>query len=312
MSGHFAYICLYNQNDSLMKKFLPSMILSFALSIPSLVNAQPIPTAGDSFNPPLEPEMVCDFADWTPDDVEIKGSTQGLAMYGKYAVVLHDKGMCCIFDMKEKKLVSAFQLEGNTSHCNNACFAKRKAGKDSVFPLLYSSECGGTNCCFVTDLSFNGGKILQKIYFDGSGYAGTIDWCLEVKNGFIYTYGGINGSYKLLKKFRLPSLSDSDANGEVHLTDADVLDETRINEGINIWQGSYVQGKYAFLPDGYAPHDLLLHIVDMKKKAIVKTKNLNELIDEPEGIDIHGKWVYVVFHTSGQPRHSKLYRFNLK
>jgi transposase len=50
----------------------------------------------------------------------------------------------------------------------------------------------------------------------------------------------------------------------------------------------------------------------MKKKAIVKTKNLNELIDEPEGIDIHGKWVYVVFHTSGQPRHSKLYRFNLK
>ena len=94
--------------------------------------------------------------------------------------------------------------------------------------------------------------------------------------------------------------------------DKDVLDETLLNEGINIWQGSYVRGKYAFLPDGYAPYDLLLHVVDLKKKQIIKTKNLNDLVDEPEGIDIHGKWVYVVFHTSGKPRHSKLYRFNLK
>lgn len=295
-----------------MKKTTLAIALTALFIFPVLTFAQVIPTAGDSFNPPLEPQFVCDFADWTPDDTEIKGSTQGLAMYRKWAVVLHDKGMCCIFDMKEKKLVSAFQLEGNTSHCNNACFAKVKAGKGSVFPLLYSSECGGGNCCYVTDLSFNGGKIVQKIYFDGSGYAGTIDWCLDVKNGFIYTYGGINGSYKLLKKFRLPSLEDSDEKGEVHLTDKDVLDETRLNEGINIWQGSYVRGKYAFLPDGYAPYDLLLHVVDLKKKQIVKTKNLNDLVDEPEGIDIHGKWVYVVFHTSGEPRHSKLYRFNLK
>ena len=295
-----------------MKKAFLSASLSLSLLLTLSSHAQVIPTAGDSFNPPLEPQFVCDFADWTPDNTEIKGSTQGFAMYRNWAVVLHDKGMCCIFDMKEKKLVSAFQLEGNTSHCNNACFAKVKAGKGSVFPLLYSSECGGSNCCYVTDLSFTGGKILQKIYFDGSGYAGTIDWCLDVKNGFIYTYGGINGSYKLLKKFRLPSLEESDEKGEVHLTDKDVLDETLLNEGINIWQGSYVRGKYAFLPDGYAPYDLLLHVVDLKKKQIIKTKNLNDLVDEPEGIDIHGKWVYVVFHTSGKPRHSKLYRFNLK
>lgn len=260
---------------------------------------------------PLEEEFVCDFADWTPDSIQIKGSTQGMAMYRHYTVVVHDKGMCCIYDMKKKALVSAFMLEGNTSHCNNAFFGKEKYSGKSRFPLLYISECRGKHACLVTDLREDGGKIVQKIYYEGTDYPGSIDWCADVKNGFIYTFGGINGSFKLLKKFRMPKLSDSDENGEVHLKDSDVLDVTRIESGINIWQGSYVAGDYAFLPDGYPPHDRLLHIVNLKTKRIERTKNLNDLVDEPEGIDIHGKWIYVVFHTSGQPRHSKLWRFKL-
>ena len=31
--------------------------------------------------PPLKPEFVCDFADWTPLDEEVTGSTQGFAMH---------------------------------------------------------------------------------------------------------------------------------------------------------------------------------------------------------------------------------------
>ena len=156
-----------------------------------------------------------------------------------------------------------------------------------------------------------GSQIVQKIFYTGTDYAGTIDWCLDAENGFIYTYGGRNGDYKLLKKFRLPKLADSDANGEVHLTDADVLDVTRLDTGINIWQGSIVRGRYAYLPDGYAPHDLLLHVVDLEKKQIVFTKNLHDLLDEPEGICLTPDYAYVVFHTSGEPRHSKLWRFSL-
>ena len=37
-------------------------------------------------------QTVCDFADWTPDSVTVTGSTQGFAMHGKYAFVMHDKG----------------------------------------------------------------------------------------------------------------------------------------------------------------------------------------------------------------------------
>ena len=262
--------------------------------------------------PPLKPEFVCDFADWTPEDEEVTGSTQGFAMYGNYAFVLHDKGRLCIFDMKKKKMAANYLLEGNTSHCNNACFGVEKASRRSQFPLLYIASCGGENCCYVTDVSLKGSRIVQKIFYTGTDYAGTIDWCLDAENGFIYTYGGRNGDYKLLKKFRLPRLADSDVNGEVHLTDADVLDVTRLDTGINIWQGSIVRGRYAYLPDGYAPHDLLLHLVDLQDKRIVLSRNLNDLKDEPEGICLTSDYAWVVFNTSDGPRHSRLWRFSLK
>ena len=289
---------------------MKKLLLILTLAAATLPGRAQFGKAG--FQPSLEPEFVCDFADWTPAEAEVTGSTQGFAMHGRYAFVLHDKGHICIFDMKKKKLVNNFQLEGNTSHCNNACFGVEKASRKSKFPLLYIASCGGPNCCYVTDITLEGSRIVQKIFYTGTDYAGTIDWCLDAKNGFIYTYGGRNGDYKLLKKFRLPRLADSDANGEVHLTDDDVLDVTRLDTGINIWQGSIVRGRYAFLPDGYAPHDLLLHVVDLEEDRIVLTKNLNELVDEPEGIDLRGHWAYVVFHTAREPRHSKLWRFRLR
>jgi len=261
--------------------------------------------------PPLKPEFVCDFADWTPENETVTGSTQGFAMNGNYAFVLHDKGRLCIFDMKKQKMVANYMMEGNTSHCNNACFGVEKASRRSQFPLLYVASCGGENCCYVTDVTLKGSSVVQKIFFDGTGYAGTIDWCLDAENGFIYTYGGRNGDYKLLKKFKLPRLADSDANGEVHLTDADVLDETRLDKGINIWQGSIVRGRYAYLPDGYAPHELFLHVVDLEAKRIILSKNITDLKDEPEGICLTPDYAYVVFHTAKEPRHSKLWRFTL-
>lgn len=117
---------------------------------------------------PLNAELIADFADWTPDSMEIKGSTQGLAMYRNFAVVVHDKGMCCIYDMKKKALVAAFMMEGNTSHCNNAFFGKEKFSRKSKFPLLYVSECRGKHACLVTDITLEGSRIVQKIYYEGT------------------------------------------------------------------------------------------------------------------------------------------------
>ena len=174
---------------------------------------------------------------------------------------------------------------------------------------LYDFVFNGWGLNFASNLD---NQITKKIFFDGTGYAGTIDWCLDAENGFIYTYGGRNGGYKLLKKFRLPHLADSDAKGEVHLTDADVLDETRLDSGINIWQGSIVRGRYAYLPDGYQPYELFIHVVDLEQDRIVLSKNVTDLFDEPEGICLKDGYAWVVSHTAKEPRHSVLWRFSLQ
>lgn len=258
--------------------------------------------------PELTPEFVCDLGNLTPDNVKVKGATQGFAIWGKYGFVFHDKGQCVVIDMKKNKFVSTFMLEGNKSHCNNASFGVEKG---SEFPLLYISGCKGDHCCYVTDITLDGGTIVQKLFHTGEGYTGSFDWFIDRKNKIIYTYGSSGEMRKLIKKFRLPTLKDSDENGEVHLTQDDALDEFYV-PGIKIYQGSVLNGHYAYLGDGYPPHDRLLHVVDMNTKTLVKTVNLNDLHHEPEGVDVKGKWLYMVLHVSRQPRDGQIYRFRIK
>jgi hypothetical protein len=258
--------------------------------------------------PELTPEFVCDLGKLTPENVKVKGATQGFAIWGKYGFVFHDKGQCVVIDMKKNKFVSTFLLEGNKSHCNNASFGVEKG---SEFPLLYISGCKGDHCCYVTDITLDGGTIVQKLFHTGEGYTGSFDWFIDRKNKIIYTYGSSGEMRKLIKKFRLPTLKDSDENGEVHLTQDDALDEFYV-PGIKIYQGSVLNGHYAYLGDGYPPHDRLLHVVDMNTKTLVKTVNLNDLHHEPEGVDVKGKWLYMVLHVSRQPRDGQIYRFRIK
>ena len=187
--------------------------------------------------PELTPEFVCDLGKLTPDNVKVKGATQGFAIWGKYGFVFHDKGQCVVIDMKKNKFVSTFMLEGNKSHCNNASFGVEKG---SEFPLLYISGCKGDHCCYVTDITLDGGTIVQKLFHTGEGYTGSFDWFIDRKNKIIYTYGSSGEMRKLIKKFRLPTLKDSDENGEVHLTQDDALDEFYV-PGIKIYQGQCSQ-----------------------------------------------------------------------
>ena len=53
-------------------------------------------------------------------------------------------------------------------------------------------------------------------------------------------------------------------------------------------------------------------MVDLDKKQIVLSKNITDLVDEPEGICLADGYAYVVFHTARESRHSKLWRFSLQ
>lgn len=284
----------------MIRNFVAALTVALVLGLTAL--------AQEYRGPELKPELVCELGKITPDDVKVKGATQGFAIHGKYGFVLHDKGQCVVIDLKKNKFVSTFMLEGNTSHCNNASFGVEKG---IMFPLLYISGCKGDHCCYVTDITLDGSRIVQKLFHTGEGYTGSFDWFIDRKNKIIYTYGSSGEMRKLVKKFRLPTLKDSDENGEVHLTQEDVLDEFYV-PGIKIYQGSVIKGRYAYLGDGYPPHDRLLHVLDMDAKKLVKTVNLNDLHHEPEGVDIKGKWLYMVLHVSRQPRDGQIYRFRIK
>ncbi len=263
--------------------------------------------------PSLEAEYIGNFSLMVDPDVKIAGAAQGFAIHGKYAFQFRNKGQCNVIDLKHKKVINTFKLKGNKTHCNNANFGLYKYKKDSDLPLLYISECLGQKACYVTDLYLDGtSTIVQRIFYDDDkeGDYEYMDWTLDNENGFIYTFGSIPGGTKVMRKFKLPTLADSDAKGEVHFKKSDIL-ETIVMDNFLVSQGSRIHKGYAYLPEGYAPYERKLHVLDLKSKKIVKTIDLNALAKEPEGLDIKGKWLYVSFHQTRTPRGTSYLRFKL-
>lgn len=254
-------------------------------------------------------ELVLEYDNVLPAELKVKGPVQGFAISGNYGFSLRDRGMCVVLDIKENKFVNVFTIdELKRAHCNNAGFGREKYSKDSQFPLLYITECRGTKCCYVTDITTEGAKIVQKIFYDSNEFKYAMDWVVDVKNGFIYAYGGSHFGTKYLKKFPLPKLSDSDENGEVHFSPEDVLQVIEI-EGHAIAQGSKIHKGKAYLPDGCSPKGNKLHVIDLKTGKKIAVYYYADQLNEPEGLDFKGKYLYTVFHPVTKPiRYSLLYK----
>lgn len=242
--------------------------------------------------------------------VTVKGSSQGLALWGRYAFSLHDKGQCVVLDMKRRRFVSTFKLDGNDSHCNNASFGAERYSRQSAFPLLYISECRGERACYVTDISTEGSRIVQKIVYEGDDCTGPMDWCVDRRQKILYAYCTIDGR-RTFRRFALPRLADSDATGTVRLTAADALGDIPVGD-ITIPQGSAADRRYIYLPDGVPSRGCRMHVVDAATGERLRLIDLNPLEYEPEGLDIKGGWLYLSFHVTGHPERNLIYRFRLK
>ena len=252
---------------------------------------------------------VMNVAELLPESVEVVGSSQGMAIWGRYAFLMHDKGQCVVVDMRRKKLVNTFIVERNTGHCNNASFGNEYFDKKSPFPLLYVSECKGERKCYVNNITLEGSQLVQTIHYDGTETTGPSDWLVDRKRGRIYLYCTI-GKMRMLKAFRLPRLSDSDERGEVHLKAEDSIASIPLGN-VAIPQGSMIKGRYAFLPDGLPTRERKLHIVDVVSSRKVACLDLNHIPYEPEGIAYKGKKMYISFHTPRDVRANRIYRFDV-
>lgn len=245
-----------------------------------------------------------------PDSVEVKGSTQGFAIYGRYGFSVHDKGECVVIDLKRKRFISKFTLEGNTGHCNNASFGVERYSEESPFPLLYVTECRGERACYVNDVTLTGSRMVQKICYDGKDATGPADWAVDRVNRLIYFYCTVN-NIRTLKWFSLPRLTDSDARGEVHLTDEDALGSVTAGD-ITIPQGSLIHRGRAYLPDGIPPRPTRLHVTDIKSGTSLTTIDLSHTGLEPEGVAVRRRWLYLSYHTPRNARANVIYRLKIK
>lgn len=242
------------------------------------------------------------LGDWLHGGITLTGSTQGMAVYHDRIVMLRDGGQCLILDIKQHRTLSAFMLQGNTTHCNNAAFSSLRPYGDSI-PLLYISSCYGDKACLVTRLSPDSSSIVQRIYYDSDCFPVAQDWCLDADSNWLYAYGGRKGGPMFLKQFRLPAPTAP----EVHLTDSDVVRTIPVN-CVSVAQGSKIKNGYAYLPDGNRPGHYWLHIISLATGQEVHTIDLNPIGLEPEGIDVLEGWIYISFHTP-DPLDNKIYRF---
>ena len=259
---------------------------------------------------PLKTKFVLNVADIMPDGVKVKGSSQGMAVWGRYAFMLHDGGQCVVIDLKRQKFISTYMLDQNTSHCNNASFGVEHYSKESKFPLLYISECRGQRACLVTDVGLQGSELVQKIFYDGEDITGPCDWFVDREKRLIYLYCTVDG-VRTLKRFALPRLCDSDAQGEVHLVEEDALSQIKA-AGIGIPQGSMAYKSLILLPSGIPSRSKCeLHVVDARREKYLGCYSLDHIEAEPEGIAYYGGVRYLSFHTPGNPLRNLIYQFKL-
>ena len=58
----------------------------------------------------LSIDEVMNVAQLLPDEVEVVGSSQGMAIWRRYAFLMHDKGQCVVVDMRRGEYVNTFKM----------------------------------------------------------------------------------------------------------------------------------------------------------------------------------------------------------
>lgn len=235
-------------------------------------------------------------------------SAQGMAIYGDYAYLFNDGGLCRMLNLKTEKIDYEFMLEcaAKETHVNSACFSRQYAG-DNPVPALYVTEFYGKRRCFVEVINDGKSRLVQTIEFkDSQGRNPFVrEWIVDNKEQVLYAVirEANRENVNVIKKFALPPLD----HATIILTEKDIVDEFTVNF-VNGLQGGKIKGRYMYITVGFTPldgegeyFDRAIKVIDLKKKKLVRSIDLSKVtINEPEDIDFYkGKCLLFAGGTGG-------------
>lgn len=209
-----------------------------------------------------------------------------------------------ILDLDNHNLLGTIQFyspDGKASHMNNINCGEKYQETDK-FPLLYLSQMFNSRYCYVLHIANDASsyELVQTIKYEGSKYhtnGSYYDWCIDVDNKLIYTYGYYKGDKlnREMVKFPLPDLDKA----EVIFKDNNALGSLIINN-ISIHQGSKIIKGLLYIPvgagNGTYPGRLLT--IDLSKKVLIRDGTLN--CGEPESIGQY-KDGFIICGGKGNP-----------
>lgn len=223
-------------------------------------------------------------------------TAQGMAIYGDYAYLFNDGGLCRKLNLKTEKIDGEFMLQcaAKNTHVNSACFSKQYIS-DSHIPALYVTEFYGKRRCFVEVIHNRTSKLVQTIELRNLQGKNPFvrEWIVDSKEGMLYAVirEDNQNDRNVIKKFQLPQLIDGK---EIVLTDEQVLDEFSVRF-VNGLQGGKIKGRYMYIATGFTPlhgegkyFDREIKVIDLKKKKLVRSIDLSKVtVNEPEDIDFY-------------------------
>ncbi|MDH8700902.1 hypothetical protein M2138_000236 [Dysgonomonadaceae bacterium PH5-43] len=232
-------------------------------------------------------------------------SAQGMAIHKNTAFLLNNGGLCRVFDLKKKKLISEFNLASadEKNHVNCAAFGPYHKKGNKKYPTIYISECSGKNRCFVESINNEGSELIQTLEIQTNGHEQeSANWFIDKKKKCIYT---ISLPYKndktkestaannyLITKLPLPPLDST----EVIFTEKDIIEQFEISFS-NLLQGGVIHKNCLYLPVGLHDYngsekrtdkERAVIVVNLTQKRIEKKIYIGDIVlNEPEDVDFY-------------------------
>lgn len=235
-------------------------------------------------------------------DYPVKGSfkghsAQGMAICDDYAFLLNDSGLCRIYDLKKKEVLCDFPLKSANprNHANSASFGIEYSDSNSQYPALYISECRIPSRCFVEDVTLGCSRLIQILRFEKNGKSALVHtWIVDAISRKLYGLTSQKkqngGTYILIRRFRLPSLSE----GDIVFTEKDIEEEFDISIP-NLLQGGAIRDDILYLPMGLhgkgdtEMSERAIVLIDLRQQKVIDKIVLNDLTkNEPEDVDFYG------------------------